>query len=156
LVGAFYIVSRFGDFAFHGWSNTTVLASFKEFNPVLHFIAAENDKGFAAQYGTPEVEEYLRGVCVQKYYPEKFWDYLTCRAKNIHSSYWEDCLAQADATKIKNCARGAEGVSLLKENINLNKDLQISSGPTYLLDNQIIFASQGVPDKEEFKKILKR
>ena len=58
--------------------------------------------------------------------------------------------------KIKSCARGEEGKALLKENISLNKELQVMFGPAYLLDNQEIFGTQGVPPKEDFRKILKR
>ena len=133
-----------------------LLTTLEEFNPVLHFLTVENDKSFDAKGGDSEVEEYLRGVCVQKYFPEKFWDYLICRSKNIHSCYWEDCLVGVDALRIKSCARGPEGINLLRENISLNKQLQISSGPTYLLDNHLIFSSRGVPAKEELKKILKK
>jgi 5'-nucleotidase len=133
-----------------------LLTTIREFNPSLHFLTVEKDAGFDAQYKEAEVEEYLRGVCVQKYYPEKFWDYLICRANNIHSSYWDDCLGGVDSLRIKSCAREAEGINLLKENTRLNKQLQISSGPSYLLDNQEIFSSRGVPSKEELRKILKK
>ncbi|MCX5694070.1 MAG: hypothetical protein NT014_02870 [Candidatus Omnitrophica bacterium] len=133
-----------------------LLTTLKEFNPVLHFLAAEGDKGFEAKYGAAEVEESLRGVCVQKYHPERFWDYLICRSKNIHSSYWEDCLGRTNTLKVKNCARGQEGINLLRENTSLNKELQVFSGPSYLVNNQEIFSSRGVPAKEELKNILKK
>ena len=134
-----------------------LLTTLKEFHPSLHFLAVEKNEGFDAKNGTAEVEEYLRAVCVQKYYPEKFWDYLICRSKNIRTCYWEDCFSgKVDVARVKSCARGAEGISLLRENTSLNKQLQIFSGPTYLLDNQEIFSSRGVPGKEEFKKILKK
>jgi len=134
-----------------------ILANTQEFKPNLHFLAADNGEGFSAKNGAPEVQEYLRGVCVQQYYPRKFWDYLICRAKDINSSYWEDCLgAGADALKIKSCARGPEGAKLLKENINLNKEIQVLFGPVYLLDNHEIFSSQGVPSKEDLKRIIKK
>jgi hypothetical protein len=128
----------------------------KEFNPQLHFLAVEKLEGFEAKNGPLEVEEYLRGVCVQKYYPAKFWDYLGCRSKNVDSSWWEDCLPGVDTSKIKTCARGTQGANLLKENINLNKELQIMFGPVYLLNNHEIFSSRGVPDKEELRKIIKK
>jgi len=131
-----------------------LLAITKEFNPDLHFLAIEKDAGFEAKSGAPEVEEYLRGVCVQKYFPQKSWDYLICRAKNINSVYWDDCLAGVDLTKVKGCAKSEEGVKLLKENISLNKELQIMFGPTYLLDNNKIFISRSVPNKDELKKII--
>jgi hypothetical protein len=131
-----------------------LLNTLKEFNPSLHFLATENDKGFEAKNGIGEAEEYLRAVCVQKYYPGKFWDYLICRSKNIQSSYWDDCLSGVNTSRIKNCARTQEGIDLLKENTGLNRELEIFSGPSFLLDNQEIFATRAVPDKEAFKKIL--
>jgi hypothetical protein len=138
-------------------NTVALLTMLKEFNPNLHFLITEKDKNFDAKYGQAEVEEGLRGVCVQKYYPEKFWDYLICRSKNIYSAYWEDCLGQgADVLRVKSCARGTEGENLLRENTSLNKQLQIASGPSYLLDNREIFSSRGVPDKETFRKVLKR
>ncbi|MBU0548051.1 MAG: hypothetical protein KJ710_04810 [Candidatus Omnitrophica bacterium] len=133
-----------------------ILTVLREFSPSLHFLAIENDKGFDAKNGALEIEECLRGVCVQKYYPQKFWDYLICRAKNINSSWWEDCFNEADALKIKTCARGPEGAELLRENIALNKELQVSFGLSYLLDNYQIFSSRGVPNKEELRKIIKK
>ena len=133
-----------------------ILTAVEEFKPAAHFLAVETKDGFNARHGAFEVEEYLRGVCVQKYYPKKFWDYLTCRSKNINTAYWEDCLGGSDALRVRNCARGSEGQELLKENILLNKELQILSGPSYLLDNSVIFSSRGVPDKEELRKIIKK
>ncbi len=134
----------------------SLLAMIKEFNPAIHFLAIERNGNFEAKGGNLEVEEDLRSVCVQKYYPEKFWDYITCRAKNINTSWWQDCLAGADTDKISACARGEEARALLKENISLGKELQLMFGPLYLINNQEIFASQGVLAKEEFKKIMKR
>lgn len=132
-----------------------ILTATREFKPKLHFLATETKEGFSAKAGKLEVEEYLRGVCVQKCYPQEFWNYLTCRAKNINSSYWEDCLGE-DQAKLKSCARGQEGADLLKENISLNNELKIMFGPTYLLDNREIFSSRGAVKKEELKKIIKR
>jgi hypothetical protein len=128
----------------------------KEFNPAIHFLAAQEEDKFDAAGGNLEVEEYLRAVCVQKYYPLNFWDYISCRVKSINSFWWEDCLPNLDINKIKICARAEEGKVLLRENIILNKELQVMFGPVYFLDNQEIFGLQGVPTKEEFKKILKR
>jgi len=134
----------------------SLLEMIKEFNPNIHFLAVEKDDKFEAAKGSPEVEEYLRCVCTEKYYPQRFWDYISCRVKNINSSWWDDCLAEPDINKIKTCAQGEEGKALLKENISLNKELQVMFGPAYLLDNQEIFGTQGVPPKEDFRKILKR
>ncbi|MDD4894963.1 MAG: metallophosphatase, partial [Candidatus Omnitrophica bacterium] len=133
-----------------------LLGMIKEFNPAIHFLAVERNGNFEAKGGNLEVEEDLRSVCVQKYYPEKFWDYISCRAKNINTSWWQDCLGGSDAGKISVCARGEEGKALLRENISLAKELGLMFGPLYLVNNQEIFASQGVLAKEELKKIIER
>lgn len=133
-----------------------ILEAIKEFNPRVHFLAVQAQERFDAISGNLETEEYLRAVCVQKYYPKEFWNYISCRSQNINSSWWEDCLVDFDSARIKSCARSAEAAGLLKENIGLNKELQIMFGPTYLLDNQEVFGSRGVPSKEELKKIIKR
>jgi 5'-nucleotidase len=133
-----------------------LLETIKEFKPDIHFLAIEREGNFEAGQGKAEVEEYLRAVCMRKYYPQSFFDYISCRAKNINSSWWEDCLGEGlEASKIKTCARSPDGRELLRQNINLNKELGIMSGPTYLVDNQEIFSTQGgVPKKEEFKKLF--
>ncbi|MDD5692408.1 MAG: hypothetical protein PHP10_04440 [Candidatus Omnitrophica bacterium] len=133
-----------------------LLEAMKEFKPELHFLAVEKEGGFDAKSGSVEAEEYLRSVCIRKYYPQKFWDYLICRTKDIKSSWWDACLGPANTAKVRACARGQEGVKLLKENTALNKELKIMFGPTYLLENREIFSSRGVPGKEEFKKLIKK
>ena len=133
-----------------------LLAMLKEYNPGVHFLAVEQGDNFDAARGNLEAEEYLRSVCVQKYYPQIFWDYISCRAGNIDSSWWEDCLGKLDTAKIKACARCEEGKELLRENIGLNKELQVMYGPTYLLNNQETFTLSRIPTKELLKKIIKK
>jgi protein-disulfide isomerase len=56
---------------------------------------------------------------------------------------------------IKTCAQGKEGRELLDENIRLNEELGIMSGPAYFVNNQHVFSTKGAPDKEQFRRILK-
>lgn len=133
-----------------------VLQAVREFNPQVHFLATYEEGNFDAKNDNIEVEEYRRGVCVQRYYPQEYWNYIACRAKNIGSSWWEDCLSNLDSSRIKSCARSGESEELLRKNIGLNKELGIMFGPTYLLDNQEVFSSKGAPSREELKKIIKR
>jgi hypothetical protein len=137
-------------------NSSAVIDAIRDLNPKVHFLAVEQKEGFDAAKGNIEVEEYLRSVCVLKYYPDKFWDYLSCRTKNINSSWWEDCLKGSETAKVRDCSRCKEGQDLLRANIELNKELQMMFGPTYLVDNQEVFGSEGKPTKEEFKKIFKR
>jgi hypothetical protein len=77
-------------------------------------------------------------------------DYLICRARNIDSSWWEDCLSKkADIAKIKTCAQSEEGRNLLKENIALGKELDIMFGPSCLADNQEISACSAPAEKKK-------
>jgi hypothetical protein len=138
-----------------------LLVVIRDFNPFIHFLAVEQSEAdfgfpFSAAKGNIEVEEYLRAVCVQEYYPNKFYDYIICRSKDNNSSWWEDCLGNVDSLKVRSCARSDKGKTLLRENIILNKEIGVMLGPTYLLDNQEIFGMQGIPTKEDFKKILGR
>lgn len=133
-----------------------VLKSIKGLNPDIHLLVVENNNGLEAAGGVAETEESLRSVCVQKYYPEHFWSYISCRAKNPFSSWWQDCLGKYDANQITACAKGADGLGLLRQNIRLNKELKIMFGPTYLKDNQEVFSSTGVPSTDELKKVLKK
>ncbi len=131
-----------------------ILSNIKEFTPEIHFLATESKDGFSAESGAAEVEEDLRAVCVQKYYPGFFYSYLRCRTADYQSSWWDNCLRDVDPTLVKSCAQTQEGKDLLRENISLNRQLNITNGPTYLMDNEEVFSSVKVPEKEEFRKIL--
>ncbi len=133
-----------------------IIEGIKDFNPEIHLMAVETDTGFDAAKGLPEVEEYLRSVCVKKYYPKHFLEYLSCRLKNISSSWWESCLGDFDPAKIRACATSREGEDLLRENIRLNRELNIMFGPVYLWNNYQIFSTQGVPKKDDFERIFKK
>ncbi|MFH0855316.1 MAG: hypothetical protein V1869_02185 [Candidatus Omnitrophota bacterium] len=133
-----------------------VLNVLKEFNPAVHFLASLKGDKIETMHGDLEAEEDLRAVCVQKHYPQAFWSYITCRAKGIDSSWWDDCAVGMDLNKIKSCARTEEGRGLLKKNCGLNQEVGVMFGPTYLLDNIQIFSSKGAPSKEELKKIIRK
>jgi hypothetical protein len=127
-----------------------LLEAARVLKPEVHFLVTEVGGRFEALKQDAEVEESLRGVCVKKYYPEEFMDYLICRARNIDSSWWEDCLSKkADIAKIKTCAQSEEGRNLLKENIALGKELDIMFGPSCLADNQEISACSAPAEKKK-------
>jgi len=133
-----------------------ILSIVKEFNPQIHFLAIELNNRFDAAAGNLEVEEDLRALCIKKYYPGYFWQYISCRSQYPQTSWWEKCVEGLDTQEIRHCALSEEGRQLLRENIKLNKELKIISGPTYLLENQEIFSSKGAPDKEELRSIIKK
>jgi len=133
-----------------------ILDVVKQFNPRIHFLAVEPSPGkFDAPKGLMEVEEDLRAVCMMRFYPQKAYDYLQCRAVNIASSWWEDCVSSGvDTEKIRLCARSEEGKKMLRDNISLNKELKIMKGPAYLINNIEIVSSTGVPRASELKNLI--
>jgi hypothetical protein len=65
-------------------------------------------------------------------------------------------LEGSDIDRVKVCARGEEGALLLEANSKINSEIKVMFGPTYLLDNKVIFSSKGVPAKEDLEKIIKK
>jgi len=123
----------------------------------LNFLAIEDSElGLIAKGEKYEVEEFLRGACISKYYPNKVWDYLSCRLSDIGSSWWDDCVIKfdMDPSKIKECARTQEGSTLLKDFIKLTQELEVVFGPTFLINNQEIFSSEGAPTVEELEELF--
>jgi len=107
----------------------------------LYFIASETaDRTFSSMHGQPEVEEDLRQVCINKYYPRKLYDYLICLAPNYvqAGTAWESCAQSLsiDANKIKTCYQGNEGKGLLSENIKTTNELGIGSSPTIIINGE--------------------
>jgi hypothetical protein len=136
--------------------SATLLESLKEFTPSVHFLAVGDEGQFKVPHGRNELEEDLRSVCVKKYYPGFFYNYLICRSADSESSWWDKCLEGVDAAPVRNCALGDEGGKLLDENIALNRELAITDGPAFLYGNRESFTTVNAPSKEELRKILIR
>ncbi|MGB9749193.1 MAG: DsbA family protein [Candidatus Woesearchaeota archaeon] len=120
----------------------------KGVNVSIHFIASENADGtFSSLHGAKEVDEDIRQVCIMKYYPAKYFDYMWCQAdyylsgKDISTTY-QDCLQSnsMDLLLIKKCAEGKEGKELLRENMKLTDALGIGASPTWLVNNKYEFS----------------
>lgn len=129
-----------------------LLAVLEEFRPQVHFIPVSQE--VAVQEAGAATEEMLRCVCVKKYYPGLFWNYLTARSRNMRSAWWEDALGAVDPAPVRACARSAEGRQLLEANTALAGELGITAGPAYVMDNREIFSSKQVPRKEELRTMI--
>ncbi len=130
----------------------------KKVNLNIHFLIIEDvAKGFISPGGLPEIEEAKRSVCVMKYYPGSIWDYLICRTKDAESSWWEKCSAplKINVEKIRLCATAAEADNLLRQNIKLNQELQVTDTPLILMDNQEVFGITSETTVEELEGIIK-
>ncbi|MFH0977722.1 MAG: DsbA family protein [Candidatus Woesearchaeota archaeon] len=123
-----------------------VLTAFKgNMDFSLHYIAdLQADGTFSSLHGQGEVDEDLREVCAIKYYPKdyKYMDYIWCRNKDIKNVDWQSCATSAgmSPSQIKTCAEGAEGKTLLTENLKLTNELQIGASPTWMANNKVQFS----------------
>lgn len=138
-----------------------LLSSFSHKHPDFqirwHFLAVfDRDEGFMNLGSSADVEEFKRVACVQKLYPKRVLDYMICRMGQVDAGWWDECGRQAgiDSLKIKSCALSEEGAGLLKECIRMTEELEIASGPTFVIDNVEIFGIVNVPSLKEFEETV--
>jgi len=99
---------------------------------------------FSSLHGQPEAEEDMRQLCVKKYFPEEFGDYLRLRNEEVKSTLWEKPAlgAGVDPARIVACVY-QEGQRLLLENSLKARELKISASPTFLWENRYLFFDAG-------------
>ncbi|MEK6714732.1 MAG: hypothetical protein AABY43_01635 [Candidatus Omnitrophota bacterium] len=129
----------------------------KEIEFKFHFLGLKAQDKIITPNGLPELEEDLRSICVANKYPDKLWDYLSCRVKNIESSWWDNCLESCglNINLIKQCSNSSEGMELLGDNLSLSSELSIRTSGVFLLNNQEIFSTVNTPQKKELERIIK-
>jgi len=107
-------------------------------NIKLHYVVKYNDTTgkFDAFHGRSEITESKRQIIIQKYFPEKFWDYIHCY--NISANN-DSCIS---ITGLKSDEIGKliskYSDTMLKNNAKLCKELNIHSTPTVMLNNRYI------------------
>ncbi len=113
-------------------------------------------------HGMPEAEEDLRQICVNTYYPEKYWAYLeafnnACYPVWQNASALESCRKNTTATlgidseKITACATGTEGLNLLRADETASNRDGAYASPTLLI-NGVKYAGSRTP--EAFKQAI--
>ncbi len=95
---------------------------------------------FQSLHGEAEVEEDIRQLCIKKYQPDKFLDYLLLSSKDINSADWETLAEETGIDKevISKCTLNKEGKTLLKEDIKKARELNIATSPTFRYENRIL------------------
>lgn len=121
----------------------------------LFFIANENNGEFQSLHGQPEVDEDIRQLCVMKYYPETYMDYVLCINKDAKNLPWESCLSEnkMDAIKIKTCV-SSEGKKLLSENIKEANKLNVGGSPTLVINGVETSAVYQYGNSEAYKQAV--
>ncbi|MBU1118588.1 thioredoxin family protein [Patescibacteria group bacterium] len=120
----------------------------ESFNLSIHHVllVEEDDEGnvhmiMETPGGIPEIEESVRQIVIEKYYPDKYYDYLLKRAENLERDH-EEIMNELgiDPNQVELAAKN-EGEALMRENAVLAFDLQVSSLPVFLWENQVIVLS---------------
>ncbi len=98
---------------------------------------------YCSMHGVNEVKEDTRQLCMQKYYPNKFWDYIGQIASNF--TYSADTINETwkplaenlgmNTTKIEECAEN-EGQQMLENEQQLDKKYGVSGSPTFIINGE--------------------
>lgn len=129
----------------------------------VRFIANAGDTINSSQslHGINEVMEDLRQLCVMKYYPDKYWDYLMEINNNCYSLYrdsaaldrcWKDAANKfgIDIAKIES-SLATDGLALLKEDKTIADGYGVSGSPTLIINGEEYY---GTRSSEAFKSAI--
>jgi len=107
----------------------------------LRFLVTETDGSLFSFHGKEELWEDGLQAIIQRDHPERLRDYLLAR-QDLHAPQAVD-VAGLDAAELS--VKGAEGLSLLKEDAALAKELGLTDGPVFLWENQfVIYLPEGL------------
>ena len=113
-------------------------------------------------HGAAEAKEDLTQVCINKYYPDKFWAYLdafddTCYPSWQNTAALETCRKNTtaslafDDTRIATCSQGPEGIALLKADEAAAATVSATASPM-LFVNGVEYSGARTP--EAFKEAI--
>jgi len=137
-------------------------------NIELHYVIYSNygDSGpnycldkeakYCSMHGIQELNQDVRELCVQKYQPDKLWDFIkaansNCNYKNIDSC-WGGVAKQVgvDIQQVKTCYNN-EALELLAQEVELNDKYGISGSPQLIING---VEYQGSRTAEAYKRAI--
>jgi len=106
----------------------------------LRYIVGKQGSDYTSLHGAEELVQDVRELCIQKYMPDKFLDYISavntaCTLDNI-STCWktEAEKLKLDTAKIETCA-SAEKTALLDAEIAASENYNVSGSPTLIIND---------------------
>jgi hypothetical protein len=107
-------------------------------------------------HGPAEAQEDLQQICINKYYPEKYWSYINtfneaCYPSWQNAAALESCRQNTTATlgidraKIDTCAAGSEGLALLKADETASTKDGAYASPTLFI-NGVQYSGARTPE----------
>jgi hypothetical protein len=107
----------------------------------IFYVATESNGTFTSMHGPGEVDEDIRQVCINEYYPDRLLDYMLCAAGDYGNpaGSWEGCAEKngIDRDTITSCWQGDEGRALFSENIKKTDYLKITKSPALMINKQV-------------------
>jgi len=101
----------------------------------------DKEAKYCSMHGLSEIKEDVRQLCLWKYQPEKWWDYVekidnTCRLDDIDTC-WEKVAKEVGVNikKIKKCFN-QEAKDLLAEELKLNKKYGVRGSPQVFINDK--------------------
>ncbi len=116
------------------------IGSFLKKNPgaidvTCHYLVTFREFGIDSPRGPGEIKENIYQLLIQKYYPDKFWQYL--EKYRDGKSFGQACdELEIDANDIM--SRQKEGVMLLEADFKLAREMGIDTSPTFLWQNRVL------------------
>lgn len=123
---------------------------------VPRYIVSKNGDTYSSLHGEQELNQNVRELCVYKYQPEIFWDFLKavnadCTYENADTCWTGPAkTVGVDIAKISRCEK-QEFNSLLDQEIALAEKHNVSGSPTLLINDTLY---QGSRTAEDFKEAI--
>jgi len=107
-------------------------------------------------HGLTEAQEDLRQICIQKNYPQKFWDYIEVFNANCYplsqnptslNTCWRNTSASLgiDTAAIETCSTGSDGLGMLRED-EKNADGNGATASPTLIINGVKYSGARTPE----------
>jgi len=120
-----------------------IVNAIPEMSYEIHYIADETSPGaFSSLHGTYEADEDIVQLCVKKYSPQQWLNYMVCRSKQgVRGNDWHECAknTSVNVEQVEACFKGDEGKKLLSEDIKIAHALGIGASPTWIANNRYQF-----------------
>ncbi|MGI6278563.1 MAG: DsbA family protein [Patescibacteria group bacterium] len=123
---------------------------------VPRYIVSKAGDSYSSLHGEQELNQNVRELCVYKYQPEKFWDFLKevnadCTWENADTCWTGPARSVGvDISKISQCEE-EEFNNLLDQEIALTEQHDVSGSPTLLINDTLY---QGSRSAEDFKQAI--
>jgi hypothetical protein len=97
----------------------------------IKYLVSYTEFGMSSPRGPDEIRENIRQIIIQKYYPDKFSDYLS----SLHSKKPEDILKELDIPADEIEGKKEEAIEILKADYEEAQSLGIHRSPAFLWEN---------------------